>query len=106
MFSNMHHGFKKTAEARYIPIDKQYSEDEETDISIRRPGRYQAAKKFLKIFVVGHIFLLAIGSASWYMWRHRPLNKALKETSFYCKSHSVAPFANARLTIPPLQHHY
>lgn len=96
MFFNMHHAFRKTAEARYIPVDKQYSEDDETDIRIQRPGRYQAAKKFLKIFVVGHIFLLAVGSASWYMWRHRPLNKSLKETSFYCKQRRVVTFVNAR----------
>ncbi|KAF6825096.1 hypothetical protein CPLU01_10464 [Colletotrichum plurivorum] len=83
MIFNMHHAFRKTAEVRYVPVDKQYSEDEETEIPIQRPGHYNAAKKFLKIFVVSHIFLLAVGSASWYMWRHRPLNKSLKETSFY-----------------------
>lgn len=89
MFFNMHHVFRGTAEAKYVPVDKQCVDDDETDIRILRPSCYQATKKFLKIFVVGHVFLLAIGSASWYMWKHRPLNKALKATSFYCKLRCV-----------------
>ncbi|KAL0944795.1 uncharacterized protein CTRU02_202682 [Colletotrichum truncatum] len=94
MFFGLLQAYKSQSQGLYAPLDKGCSDDEDTEaLPIRQNGRSQLIKRLLLVFVVAQVIFLPVGAVLWYLGRDEPMNRALKDVSFY------SPLLN-RINIP------
>lgn len=86
MMLNTYRGFTKNTEAQYAPLDKECGEDDGIELApLDRHSHTWTTKQVIKVFTVIHLILFSTAAGCWFLWREQPINKSLKDISFYCK---------------------
>ncbi|KAF3802771.1 hypothetical protein GCG54_00014005 [Colletotrichum gloeosporioides] len=84
MILNTYRGFTNNTEAQYAPLDKDCGEEDGIELAtLDRHDHTWTTKQVIKIFTVTHLIVFSMAAGFWFLWREQPINKSLKDISFY-----------------------